>query len=475
VFRTFDKRAFRYLQLDVRNVKDTLEVGPISLLFSTYPVEYRGSFECSDEVLNRIWEVGRWTVQLSMEDAFSDAPWRERAQWWGDVRLEALVNYYAFGDLLLTKQGLRQIAQSQTPEGLTKAVYPTDWPEGILPTYTLLWVISIWDYYKHSGDQDLVNELFPSVERAMKYFKQFVDEDNLLCDVPHWLFVDWTDVETKGESASVNALYHGALLRAARLAEATPRPNKAAGYRDIADRVRKGMRGHLWDATNNVYRDARINGKVITRISEQANCWAIAFGVEEDETADRIIEALFRRNVATVHSATPYFSFYVLCALAKTGRHRQALQYVRERWGKMVDWGATTWWETWEPRASLCHGWSSGPTYFLPAEILGIKPGKPGWEEIVIAPHPGELAWARGKVPTPHGIVSVEWTMEDSFTLSVDVPRKSVVTVPLMKHGVVSVTTQAGNVPTSADRLPDANGYAQLLFNEPGTYRIRSS
>ncbi|MEK7670762.1 MAG: alpha-L-rhamnosidase, partial [Bacteroidota bacterium] len=92
---------------------------------------------------------------------------------------------------------------------------------------------------------------------------------------------------------------------------------------------------------------------MLSKISEHANCWAVVFDVAEKEARNEIIEALFTRNMSAVRSATPYFSFYVLSALAKTGRHRESLEYIRKHWRNMLDWGATTWWETWEPKASL--------------------------------------------------------------------------------------------------------------------------
>jgi alpha-L-rhamnosidase len=472
-FRTFDKRAFRYLQLDVRNLHQPILLGPVSILLSTYPVEERGSFSCSDAALNRIWEVGRWTVRLTMEDAYTDCPWRERGQWWGDARVQALINYYAFGDLKLIRQGLRQIGQSQRDDGLTMGIYPTDWSYGILPTFTLLWVISLRDYYEHSGDRALVTELFPRVERAMKFFETFRRDHGLLRDVPHWLFVDWADVETEGESASVNALFHGALLVAAQLAHLLGLDAKYREYALLADDVRKGMMDHLWDPAIHCFRDGWRKGKASPNISEQANCWAITFGVARDETADSVIEALFGENRATVRTGTPYFAFYVLDALARRGRHGELLNYVRHHWNRMLDWGATTWWETWEPKASFCHGWSAGPTYFLQAEILGVKPGSPGWESITIHPHPAGLTRAQGTVPTPHGTISAEWTLDKDFALDVSLPAPARVIVPAGAIGKISVTGSASY--TDTIRAGQNASEVEIHLREPGTYRIQSS
>jgi hypothetical protein len=463
-FQTFDKRAFRYLQVDVRNLHQPIPLGPISLVLSTYPVEARGSFTCSDDLLNRIWEIGAWTVQLNMEDAYTDCPWRERGQWWGDARVQALVNYYAFGDLKLIRRGLRQIAQSQTAEGWTMGVYPTDWSGAILPTFTLLWVISLLDYYMHSGDRELVRELFPAVERAIAAFARHHSEHGLLRNVPHWPFVDWAAVETSGESASLNALYHGALRAAADLADILGDRHQSTGYRGLADDIRSGMERHLWDPEKSCYRESWKEGGWSRNISEQANSWAIVFDVAGNHRAS-IIESLFDHHRATISTGTPYFSFYVLQAMARAGRHEEVLAYIRSHWKVMLDWGATAWWEVWEPKGSFCHGWSSGPTVVLQTEILGVTPGKPGWEEVFVAPHPGDLAWARGKVPTPHGTISVEWTT--GFALLIETPVPAVVRLPSTSPEIITA-------PPEAERVESDDGQVVYRLRKGGLFHFRS-
>lgn len=466
-FQTFDKRAFRYIQIDVRNVRRPLAIGPVSVLLSTYPVEERGSFSSSDELLNRIWEVGAWTVRLNMEDAYTDCPWRERGQWWGDARVEALVNYYAFGDLKLIRRGLRMIAQSQTAEGWTKGIHPTDWSYAILPTFTLLWIISLHDYLEHSGDLELVRELFPAVERAIAAFAPSHSEHGLLRNVPHWLFVDWADVGTSGESASINTLYHGALRATARLAAALGDHHRSAGFDGLAADIRSAINRYLWDPERGCYHDSRANGELTGRISEQANCWAIVFDVADREQTSGIIRAVFERDLATVHTGTPYFGFYVLQALAKAGGDARMLDYLRSRWKSMLDWGATTWWENWEPIGSFCHGWSAGPTMILQSEILGVKPAKPGWDEVLVAPHTGDISRARGIVPTPHGEVSVEWISEKEFSLVVTTPVPGFVRLP-------PAFREVAPLPPGTERRRSGDGEISYRMTNPGVFVFRS-
>ncbi len=119
--------------------------------------------------------------------------------------------------------------------------------------------------------------------------------------------------------------------------------------------------------------------------------------------------------------------------LFAAGEDGLALNFMREYWGEMLARGATTFWEHFNIESpanrppdrggSLCHGWSAGPTYALPTYVLGITPAEPGFTVVAIAPQPGDLSWARGEMPTPHGNVSVEWTRgEKEFRLCVTLP-----------------------------------------------------
>jgi len=476
-FQTFDKRAFRYLQIDVRHLTKPLKVGPVSLVLSTYPVQYRGQFECSDPRLNEIWRVGRWTVQLNMEDAYTDCPWRERGQWWGDARIEALCNYYAFGDLKLIRKGLRQIAQSQNDEGLTWGVYPTDWPHGILPTFTLIWIYSLWDYYLFAGDKELVAELWPKVERALKFFERHLDEHHLLNELPYWCFVDWADVETRGEATAINCFYYRALTATSEMAEVLGHQTAKAQYRGLAERLRAAINSYLWDEDRGVYRDACIQGTPSAKISEQANALAILFDVAPQEQWSRILDYVLDPSHEVLRCGSPYFSFYLLGALYKAGRHAHALNYLRQRWGQMLDWGATTWWEMWQPYASFCHGWSAGPTHDLPAEFLGVKPTLPGWTEMIIKPHPVDLLWAKGVVPTVKGDVSVQWRKAASlFEMTVSIPAHVVamVWIPFIEGsaGVAKVNGQTKKLPKGVRRLADEEGYARFVVRRAGKYQF---
>jgi hypothetical protein len=113
------------------------------------------------------------------------------------------------------------------------------------------------------------------------------------------------------------------------------------------------------------------------------------------------------------------------CALSYAGQYDALLNCV-QRWAEMLEANENTFRETWQidDLTSMCHGWAATPTYDLSAEVLGVKPVVPGFMRCRIAPHPCDLSWARGIVPTPQGAIEVDWRAEnDHFGLTVTVPR----------------------------------------------------
>jgi hypothetical protein len=91
----------------------------------------------------------------------------------------------------------------------------------------------------------------------------------------------------------------------------------------------------------------------------------------------------------------------------------------------MIDRGADTFWETWEPDThSRCHAWSASPLYHLSQQVLGVKAAEPGWSRVLVRPALCDLDYARGVVPTPLGPVKVDWERagDDQLAVRVDLP-----------------------------------------------------
>ncbi len=408
-YEPLDHRAFRYMRLDFYDCPVAVEI-LVEMRLSGYPVAPRGDFQCSDAILQKIWEVGRYTTELCMDDGFMDCPWRERGQWLGDARVEALVAAYAYGDTALARKALLQYPQSQEESGWFRGVFPSDPPfDAILPTFCLIWPVALWDYFVLTEDRTLLQAVWPALERLVATVRRHMDTDGLVGNLPGWVFVDWAKLNTAGQSTAVNAMAYDALQNAARVARAIGYPDRGSDWQILAGEIREAVNDMLWDRARDAYVDGIVNGERSVVISEQSNVLAALTGVADREQTAKILERVLAERDLDVRIATPYFAFYLLSLLYKEGRYEEALGYIRKRWRPMLEAGATTFWEQWESHWSLCHAWSAAPTHDLMAHVAGIKPTQPGFEEFDVHLQPCTLTWLRATVPTPRGDISVSY------------------------------------------------------------------
>ena len=94
----------------------------------------------------------------------------------------------------------------------------------------------------------------------------------------------------------------------------------------------------------------------------------------------------------------------------------------------MLDWHCTTWCENPDAPRSECHAWSAAPAYEFSAMALGVYPTGDGYSSVRIRPNVKDLgiSWAKGCVPTPFGVIAVDWNIDgDTFTMNVTLPKGS--------------------------------------------------
>lgn len=481
IYRCHERRGMRYLSLTLRSFDRPIRIRRLANYVATYPVHQIGYFACSDETLTKIWEVGAYTVQLCMLDTYVDCPTYEQVYWVGDARNSALVNAVAFGAYDLTDRCVRLAGQSLSPE--MKMVKP-EWLEGArshlvtshvvsgwfdeIPMWTFLWVWMAWEQYQMTGDRSALADYYTDVAECLRRCEEFLSPRDLF-DIPDvWNLVDWAaqDLERDGEVTANTVLLAQALDVAAQMAEALNCDAEAAAHRALAARLRAAVNRHGWSDEHQGYVDtvrdqtgyatyaARRKAQGIpveplddylrkVRISEPTNTLALLCGAVPPERYDAVLRfvlaakegkfvgsspwyAHLGRTDEVVPVGSPWFLFFTLETLFKHGYADDAFTILREQWNRMLEKGATTFWETFPGyigghwSRSLCHGWSAAPAYFLSTQVLGVTPAAPGYARIRIAPKPWNLRWARGVVPTPRGPVSVAWSRDNAGKLAVE-------------------------------------------------------
>jgi len=349
---------------------------------------------------------------------------------------------------------LRQIAETQERrnDGLMQpfgpgGIYgsPIQPAMKVIPAFCLIWVLSLKDYYLFTADTQALKRLYPYLVRLMAGFQNFLTDRNLLYfdSQKYWNFIDWAPLDYEGETAALNCYYVGALRTAAELAESVGDLKNKADYIGQAEKVKSALNQYLWNKEVSLYADSIKGDKLSEVYSQHSNCLAVLFGIAEDEDAV-LNNILTKKGLMPV--ASPYFMCYFLEALFKKNQHQKAYDIIRTRWGEMVSRGATTFWEVFEEvtrsdqGGSLCHAWSSAPTYHLISEYLAVKPIEPGFKKVLIAPKPVGLSRLEGAVPTPYGKIKVSWQTEPKFTISVDLPKGTSGTLVLPDQKPISFT-----------------------------------
>ncbi|MBI1816658.1 MAG: alpha-L-rhamnosidase N-terminal domain-containing protein [Deltaproteobacteria bacterium] len=477
-FERFEWTAVRYMQITVRNAPAGLRIAHVGSTFTRYPAEHRGSFECSDAMLTRLWDIGRYTLQLCMHDGWEDCPSREQRQWLGDATVEFLVSQAAFGPSAnaLNRQFLLHAAESQRPDGLTQMFAPGDHHTNavLIPDWTLQWILNAEHHWLFTGDLDTIEQIFPAIQRALAWFTRQIGPHDLVAESPYWHFMDWAALGRHGEAAALNAQLTGALRAAAQLARALESPRAARNYDALAARVGAALNARHWDTARGVYVDSvdPATGAQDRRVSQHANGAAILWGVAPPERWPSMVDYITDPARLKFTAAPPiaptgepfdpetdvvlantFYSHFVYRALCRAGRFDRALVLMRTRYGDMLARGATTLWESFDPTASLCHGFSATPVYQLSTEVLGVSPIEPGFARFRVAPQFADLAQARGVFPTIRGDIRVGWQRYGAgIDLDVAVPAGSCAEV----------------VAPSGYR---AAGEAFVL--QPGTHRVR--
>lgn len=401
--RLLPPRALRWLF-----VTGPRENFSFSAEYEYLPLEYRGAFRCSDEKLNRIWDTCAYTFHLNSREFFLDGIKRDRWVWSGDAYQSYLVNNYLFRDGGLTR---RTIAALRGKEPFTRHI-------NTILDYSLYWVLSIGEYYADTGDAGFVRSLWEKMVSLMEFCLSRTDKDGFATEHPgDWIFIDWAPLDKEYAACAEQMLLAAALETMADCGQLAGADGQ--GYRQKAAALREKIAEKFWDEEKGAYIDSFASGKRL--VTRHTNLFALRYGFAEGKKREKILRNVLQ-NDAVEPITTPYFKFYELEAWCEMGELDFVRREILSYWGGMLDMGATSVWETFDPRESgaehyamygdkfgksLCHAWGASPVYLLGKYFLGVKPASGAWETFTVEPGLGGLEWMEGTVPTPRGDVKV--------------------------------------------------------------------
>lgn len=330
----------------------------------------------TDPMIKRIYETGLETLSECMQTVYEDGPKRDQRLWIGDLYLESLANACSFRNHSLTRRCLYLLAALADEEGWLHATvyeYPEPEPQYNQHTmdYSLLYGVALLEYLKATGDMETARELWPVVVRQIEIARTYL-KDNLydMQKQPQWWLVfDWKD--DLDRHASVQGLMTFAVERGWELARMLGRESEAADWPALAKAMRRASREAFYD---------RRSGVVVSgpqrQVSYLSQVWMVLSGTLSPKEGARALTAVLDDPTAC-RPGSPYAYHYLIEALIACGMEDEARERLIGYWGGMIERGADTFWEVYDPADdykspygfhpvnSYCHAWSCTPVYFI--------------------------------------------------------------------------------------------------------------
>ncbi len=421
---TIDARAGRYLLIAVWG-DGPVKIKDIKLLEEYYPAAVVGSFTSTNPRLEQVWQVGLDTLRPNMLDGYTDTPWRERGQWWGDAYIADQVNRVSLGDTQVLKRGLSYMAgafsSSDSPERA-----PNNSGTHMLD-FSMLWVASLSEYIRLTADRPFLRETYPVLQQFLAHLETFENKDSGLLDLPpaHWsqtAYIESLGYHSRyGISTALNAMYFHTLQQAAYLADQAGDPQSAAKWTGKAAAVLQKTNDLLYLPAEGRYATHIYQG-VTYPPTPHAQAWALAYGLVPSQHVSKVADALLELLSAdpSAPNLDVYGMYWVLEALGKSSKVYEGLGIIEKYYGHMLDRGATTWWERFDAdqsyTASLSHVWGGSPTWFLSTYVLGAQWQGPGtWS---VRPAFSGVSRAAGRIPIDDGYLQVGWDAQPQPGLS---------------------------------------------------------
>ncbi len=418
-----NESGFRFVKIDLLDDNARIEIQSVTGVLIYRDIEFKGSFECDDELVNDIWRTSVHTTHMCMQEYLWDGIKRDRLVWIGDMQIECLTIASVFGYNEVVPKSL-DLIRDITPVGT--------WMNG-MSSYSLWWILIHYDWYMKFGSLEYLSEQSDYLLALIDVVAGLVKENGSE-NMPDCRFIDWPN---QANPEATHAGLHGMMVMAL---EAGEKLASALSAVETVEKCREAI------------------SKLKTYIpspagSKQAASLLAYSGVED---AKKMEEEVI--SVGGVKGYSTFLGYHTLAAKALAGNYNGALAAMKEYWGAMLDLGATTFWEDFDIewaenaarideitpdgkvdvhgnyggycykgyRHSFCHGWASGPVPYITRFVLGIEILEPACRKLRISPNMSGLKHIKAVYPTPFGNVNIQLdeNPDGSVTKKIEAPAE---------------------------------------------------
>lgn len=378
----FEQFSARFLKFVC--VKGSFSIGRSQLIAFENPEMFKLEFKCADDSLNAVVAAAQNTLAQNAVDLFTDCPQRERAGWLCDAFFSARAEFVMTGSNKIDRCFLENYAMApqlpQLPDGMIPMCYPGEHVAGeFIPNWSMWYVLQLYDYYKRTGDREMVEKSRGKVDGLIEYFKKFESPEGLLEDLENWVFVEWSAANNfvGGINFPSNMMYSTMLTCAGELYGNRTLIDKAEAIRKtIAD---LSFNGKFFE-DNMVRKDGKLTRT--GNISETCQYYAFFCDIADKDRYPELYETMFSkfglgrdatRVFPEVHKSNAFVGNYLrLEILRRYQRTEQMIDECKEFFYYMAE-RTNTLWEHSNPQGSLNHGFASYAANFIIEAVTGIS------------------------------------------------------------------------------------------------------
>jgi alpha-L-rhamnosidase len=422
VFAPLWFRSFRYVELQIITGPEPLKLEEFALASTGYPLRQLAKFSA----YRPLWEVSWRTAQLCAHETMFDCPHYEQCQFPGDSVVQAVYHYLVANDDRLARKAMDDFNASRLPDGMVQCRYPSRQLQ-IIPTFALYYIRMLHDFRLYRGDKEFLRTQLPGARMVLDWFERCLRPDGMLGHIPYAPFMDWSPgfecgnapQDADGGSSLITLLFAQACGWQAGLETSSGFPELASRWQRRARELNRAIQARCWDPKRRLLADT----PALKSFSVHVQVLGVLAGLwTKKESAVVLRRALADPSVTSI--GTFYFRFYLAQAFRVAGIPGEFFGMLK-RWERALEGtGLTTWPESDSPQPrSDCHAWSVTPAIEFLQTVLGVEPdpNAEGFARGLFRPALGQLDSVSGKVPTPHGTISVKLRRQPGGWVEADV------------------------------------------------------
>lgn len=425
---TFTFHGFRYAEVIVEEGEAT--VMGIYMNVCHNDLARTGTFDCSDELINKIYTNTLWGQRSNFISVPTDCPQRdERLGWTGDAQIFSTTAMYNADCKGFFARYMRDLRLDQREDGAVTDIVPH--LEGLTGAGCAAWGDAVcvipYNHYRMYGDITIIKD---NIEAMKKWVEYLVNHSTGFIR-PAEGYGDWLSVgEETDKSVLATAYFAHSVDLTARCLAFLGEDN--GYYKGLFDDIKSAFR-----------REFVAENGVIKSDTQTCYLLALSFGLCEDadNCAEHLVRTLERRDGKLTTGFVGVRE--LLPMLTEQGRADMAYSLIMEKeypsWGFSIANGATTIWERWNSYTptegfgdvgmnSFNHYSLGSCVEWMYGYMLGIRPLQAGFKEVLIAPVTDPLhrvSYASGSYHSENGRIDVDWVEEDGVvTLNVSKPSE---------------------------------------------------